>query len=450
MNRNIVFVLLGGIAALGAAEFNTRQHQPDLVVHEWGTFTSLQGSDGVPLKWNPLESSQLPPFVYDWSQPGLGRRPTGMLALGPKGVLVTLQRMETPVVYFYTSKKTKIDLTVRFPNGAITEWYPQATDVGPCVYPASFVVNAVNSALYSCGVVPKVSSPVLEPPAEKESLIRWTDLKLLPQAEHPELPARLRANVGGSHYFAARETDSAFVEVSAPMKTTSSECEKFLFYRGVGNFAAPLQVTMPGQGTVTVSNLGVEPLSHIYILGIDGDRGDFVHVDRLSPGEQNSVPLPLERKSRPLAVVREEIQTAMARSLAQAGLFPREAAAMVKTWADSWFTEQGARVLYLLPSSWTDQTLPMTINPMPRKSVRVMVGRAELITPKTEERLARELEQEEQDPVTARSELTKTVAALGRFAQPAFDRALARADLKPADRDRLRGFFYEVRRKGQQ
>jgi hypothetical protein len=92
----------------------------------------------------------------------------------------------------------------------------------------------------------------------------------------------------------------------------------------------------------------------------------------------------------------------------------------------------------------------MTIHPKPRKSVRVMVGRAELITSKIEERLARELEQEEQDPVTARSELAKTVAALGRFAQPAFDRALARADLKPADRDRLRGLFYEVRRKRQQ
>jgi hypothetical protein len=352
--------------------------------------------------------------------------------------------METPVVYFYTSKETKVDLTVRFPNGGITEWYPQATDVGPCMYPASFVVNTLNSALYSCGVVSKASGhPVLEPPTEKESLIRWTDLKLLPPARHPELPARLRGNVTGSHYFAARETDSAFVEFSTPTEAALSECEKFLFYRGVGNFATPLQVAMPSKGTVTLSNMGGEPLSHIYILGIDGDRGDFVHVDRLSPGEQNSASLTLEKRSRPLAAVREEIQTAMARSLVQAGLFPREAAAMVKTWEDSWFAEQGLRVLYLLPASWTDQTLPMTIHPKPRKTVRVMVGRAELITSKIEERLARELEQEEQDPVTARSELAKTVAALGRFAQPAFDRALARADLKPAERDRLRGLFYE-------
>src|SRR6478752_336826 len=101
MKTKQAVVLLLSIAALAAAAFMTKKTEPQLVVHEWGTFTSLQGSDGVPLKWNPLESSKLPGFVYNWVNPGLGRRPTGMLALGTKSALVTLQRMETPVVYFY-------------------------------------------------------------------------------------------------------------------------------------------------------------------------------------------------------------------------------------------------------------------------------------------------------------------------------------------------------------
>src|SRR5712691_2819857 len=83
------------------------------------------------LKWHPLESSQLPKFVYNWQRAELGRYPSGLLSLGTKNALVTLQRMETPVIYFYTKKEQTVDLTVRFPKGAITEWYPQAPEVGP-------------------------------------------------------------------------------------------------------------------------------------------------------------------------------------------------------------------------------------------------------------------------------------------------------------------------------
>ena len=34
--------------------------------------------------------------------------------------------METPVVYFYTDKETKVSVKVDFPRGWITEWYPFA------------------------------------------------------------------------------------------------------------------------------------------------------------------------------------------------------------------------------------------------------------------------------------------------------------------------------------
>src|SRR5882724_4805341 len=36
-----------------------------LVVHEWGTFTSFSGSDGVRLEFRPLVDEDLPPFVLD-------------------------------------------------------------------------------------------------------------------------------------------------------------------------------------------------------------------------------------------------------------------------------------------------------------------------------------------------------------------------------------------------
>src|ERR1043166_8481399 len=50
----------------------------------------------------------------------------GLLALG-KGGMVTLQRMETPVIYFYADERQMLDVQVDFPQGQITEWYPQAS-----------------------------------------------------------------------------------------------------------------------------------------------------------------------------------------------------------------------------------------------------------------------------------------------------------------------------------
>jgi len=82
------------------------------VAHEWGTFTSVQGGDGVPLEWNPLTSSELPGFVHDWSKP-LGeprRHLTGFLG---KTAFRTLQRMETPVIYFYADSAQTVDVTTR-------------------------------------------------------------------------------------------------------------------------------------------------------------------------------------------------------------------------------------------------------------------------------------------------------------------------------------------------
>src|SRR5215470_4184515 len=88
--------------------------------HEWGTFTSVQGGDGALLEWRPLESSRLPGFVYDWRKPGLQRVSTSGLIIG-KGSMLSLQRMETPVIYFYADLGTCIDVSVDFPQGTITE-----------------------------------------------------------------------------------------------------------------------------------------------------------------------------------------------------------------------------------------------------------------------------------------------------------------------------------------
>ena len=78
-------------------------------------------------------------------------------------------------------------------------------------------------------------------------------------------------------------------------------------------------------------------------------------------------------------------------ALVEQGLYEKEARAMVNTWQDQWFAEEGTRVLYLLPRAWTDRTLQLQVSPQPDSVVRVMVGRAELITPSAERELREQI-----------------------------------------------------------
>ena len=87
------------------------------------------------------------------------------------------------------------------------------------------------------------------------------------------------------------------------------------------------------------------------------------------------------------------------------------------------FTEEGTRVLYILPRAWTDETLPMTLTPNPQNLTRVMVGRAEIITPNTEANLSELLIKTHAGDAVARVQATADLKKLGRFAEPALSLA---------------------------
>ncbi|MEO6036609.1 MAG: hypothetical protein ABIQ35_15270, partial [Verrucomicrobiota bacterium] len=103
-------------------------------------------------------------------------------------------------------------------------------------------------------------------------------------------------------------------------------------------------------------------------------------------------------------------------------------------WQDSWFQENGLRVLYVLPRSWTDQTLPINLMPAPRNLVRVMVGRAELITPALESKLADQLARARTGDEGALADAKLLLKDCGRFALPLYNRILLRLDPKRKDK----------------
>jgi hypothetical protein len=68
--------------------------------------------------------------------------------------------------------------------------------------------------------------------------------------------------------------------------------------------------------------------------------------------------------------------------LTSQGLYPDEARAMIETWRQSWF-EEGSRLFYIVPGSFLNSMLRLTVNPAPAQTARVFVGRLELVTPAT-------------------------------------------------------------------
>lgn len=373
----------------------------DFVAHEWGTFTSVQGADGVQFDWNPFVAPELPTFVYNTAgngNPKIASVLPGLFVAG-KTMMTSRQRMETPVIYFYSEKERTVDVEVQFNGGRITEWYPQLTNPKAQALQVGIGTGQVQS----------------------RAGMRWTDVQLRPGADEAKLYPH---DVTGSHYYAARETDAVPLRVTSADGT--AQHEKFLFYRGVAGFDAPLKVMQSGDHaqSVMLSNVAKQPLAALFLYSVRGDRAALVPVAKLKDGEYRQVEFDFEKLARPLAEIRAEISAKMRAALVSEGLYEKEAAAMVKTWDDSWFAEPGTRVLYTLPQQWTDGVLPLTFTPAPKEVRRVFIGRAEMITPAMDWALLREVVRYADGDDAAKAAATRAVRALslGRFTAPAISR----------------------------
>src|ERR1700730_3200507 len=110
-----ILTMLTAVILIAAENHSTPLLTNDLTVHEWGTFTSVAGEDGLAVVWDSLACpNDLPGFVNDFGYRGFKWRLQGTV------------RMETPVMYFYSPRELTANVMVRFPHGLITEWYPQA------------------------------------------------------------------------------------------------------------------------------------------------------------------------------------------------------------------------------------------------------------------------------------------------------------------------------------
>jgi hypothetical protein len=337
-----------------------------LVVHEWGTFTSIAGKDGVALEWRPLNgSTDLPGFVHTIQEGAKGLRHPGL-----KADLAATVRMETPVLYFYSDKEIDVSVKVDFPKGKITEWYPQA--------------RTVNTG------------------------IDWGRLRVMPGAA-----VNLPVDYKESHYYPARETDAAPVQVCAT-NGKSAQQEKFLFYRGVGTFGLPVSVQLKSE-RVVLKNLGKDEIAHLIIFENRGGKLGYRLLDGFT-GETTVERPPLDKNI-------ESLLYDLKVMLVASGLYEKEATAMIKTWRNSWF-EEGMRVFYILPRQATDAVLPVTIDPTPAELIRVLVGRTEVITPEMEKAVQKQISLLRDPSPEVRELAMQNIRRYGRFSEPILKRIL--------------------------
>jgi hypothetical protein len=344
------------IRTLGAAllcitlcgTFGAQNIAPDLTAHEWGTFTSIAGRDGRTLDWLPLNGPvALPSFVV-------------RARTAPKGWLRGKVRMETPVLYFYSSRETTVSVKVGFSRGVMTEWYPQASRIEP--NPANPLTGDAIYKLHKSGSIAWDSvtvSPNLTPAFPRD-----------PQHDAQRAPEPSNSDQG-NQYYAARETAAAPLIVKTE---AGQQQEKFLFYRGVAAFSVPISATVSPQGSVHLVNLAQNEVPAVLLFERRGDKVGY----RLGGGLSGELTLdPPE-----LTATMESLSRDLADILTGQGLYPDEAHAMIETWRDSWF-EEGSRVLYIVPDRFVNTVLPLKISPAPSQLMRVFVGRIELVTPAT-------------------------------------------------------------------
>lgn len=359
-----------------------------LVVHEWGTFTNFAGSDGAYLDYRPLVGSDLPNFVLDRQKQNVLQKKVDLLSF-TKTALYTRSRMETPVTYFYTEVPMALKVRVDFPQGLLTEFYPPVVQMGP----------------------PSDSKNKDAKPAIGKGFLDWGQVTVFPPNQLEASRRRIPAVETGNPYAAARETDSDIVWAS---NVTGNYMEKFLFYRGVGNFELPLKMQSKGNAHFLITNVGKEPIHGAFLVQVSEGKIRFTRVGNIEKQAQAI----LTGKTQSL----DDLGKAMAKDLVAEGLYEKEAVAMVNTWKSSWFGEEGTRLLYLLPQSFTDKELPLSIAPKPQKCVRVMVGRLETLTPEMEDRIHQLLGQLGAADCAQREEATRQLKLMGRFAEPALQR----------------------------
>jgi len=396
------------IAILAALVLTCTASASDLVVHEWGTFTSFQDETGVAFTGINAEDEPLPDFCHKirWSGAIEASAPESKAV--SRGHPDITMRLETPVIYFHPAKDMKLPLAVnvdvQFHGGWLTQFYPDAQvgAEGLRVEKGAFRIEWLAN--------------------DMTGSLSWRNLQIGVDREGPAT---------SSHVWTAPRN----VQGAAVMGA-NGEAERFVFYRGVARLDAPIRVVR-NEGGLQLAlhsqlSAAMAPQMRVEKMWLadfrEGDVCAYRRVDPMTLVGQKQLEWTAKPEGGtvidatfatnqygPVKKLREEMKAA----LIEDGLFVDEAEALLSTWELSYFKSGGMRLFFLVPRAWTDHYLPLKVS-VSSQMVRTMVGRIEIVTPQQRELLARMAESSDS------SEQLKCYQAMGRFKEVLLSRELSR------------------------
>lgn len=392
MKSNVVMMMLLTVllAERGQAKYEA---------HEWGTFTSVVDSAGVTQNGMYHEDEALPEFVHGFGELRREAKPIVPPNRPPQppchskicfdqtelSANQITQKMETPVIYFYSDAAQRVDVKVKFPEGIITETYPGPVSTFPTMQDPHVIGNGEST--FSVNLLAAKIGPV--PYADPENI-----------------------------YSHARNVASNLV-------SSGAELEKFIFYRGLGRFQPKISITSKG-GNLKIGQLAhvnVRPQMAFLIHVNDAGEGQLMSLENIKTDSEVLITAAqiADLKSHtvqnsPYVIRGEQARGKLIDELIRSGLFKDEAVAMINTWENGYLKVPGLRLLYLLPRAEVDEVLPLTLNPVPEKLVRSFVARMEILLDTDEQRILNEVEKQ-------RGQFK--AASLGRFAEPILHRIKA-------------------------
>ena len=376
-------------------------------LHEWGTFTTVSGSDGGLLAGLHVEEEHLPPFVYSH----LGMRPQGGMASEQMYIARLMQgnrskqmfvmqdskeviqplmtkgmpnamlqnvtvKMETPVIYFYGDDTKKVNVKVGFNGGTISQWYPErkAGDTPNLVKKGE---HKISNSLKNVSDREMVFYRPIDFSKHYDGSIEW-DVEILSKAESD--PAYTFKPNENTTWIYPRVPGANMIKVG-------NEYEDYLFYRGVGNFELPAVFSVDEAESLEVKNNSAEVIPFAFAFENIGGKFRYKAIGEVAAGEVAKVAesdwhMAAEGESQQVEVFQQ-----MREGLISQGLTSDEANGMIKTWWKSYFNKPGLRVFWVVPEVDLERILPLRVNPKPASQVRVLVGRADVMRPRFEKRL---------------------------------------------------------------
>ena len=358
---------------------------PIYQLHEWGTFTTVAGSDGVLLSGLEREEEHLPPFIHSHlglenGQPQdqtemariyklhgtLGFNNPMMKGMGTRPVSGVTVKMETPVLYFHSEEAFHAKVKVGFAGGTISQWYPQRSggETLPEPPPSPDPKNKPTP----------LAAWTLDFAKPYRGAIEWDVDVLDPKQTRDLVLFKPDDNLG---WIRTRQA------VTNAVRTAKGETEGYLFYRGIGHLDPGLKTTVDSSETLHLENQSGGRIPYLVVFEIV--EGKLRWTDR-ADGLDTKGTLEIPEAGLKEETIRfpETLYRSVSNGLSKCGLTDTEARAMVETWWHSYFESPGLRVFWVLPREKTDQLLPLEVSPAPTELVRVLVGRSEVLRPRQE------------------------------------------------------------------